>query len=896
MAEPSEAWHALSAPETLARLGSAADGLTADEAKARLARYGPNKVATHQARPAWRRLLDQLNNTLIYVLLAAALVTAALGEWVDTSVIIGVVVINALVGFIQEGRAEKALDAIRDMLAPTALVERDGRRRQVPAEELVPGDIVLLRAGDKVPADLRVLTAHGLQAQEAALTGESVPVDKDPEPVAVDAALGERRSMVYASSLVTYGTGRGVVVATGPATEIGKITSLLAEVETLTTPLLVQMQRFGRWLSLVIVVVALWALLFGWLARGHALDEMFVAAVGLAVAAIPEGLPAIVTITLALGVTRMARRNAIIRRLPAVETLGAVTVICSDKTGTLTLNEMTARRVVTGAGSYAVSGSGYAPQGEITPLDRPEDGPAEDLMWLARAALLCNEGAIAQEDGHWTVVGNPTDGALVALGHKAGLEPERLHAEAPRRALIPFDSAHKFMATLHEHRDGSATVYVKGAPERILAMCGQVRTRDGTRPIDLAHWQRVIEELAGEAMRTLAIACKDAPGDSRRLDLDDVEDGLTLLGIVGMLDPPRPEARAAVEACRSAGITVKMITGDHAATARAIAAQLGMRGDSALTGADLDRTDAAGLRRVAMEVDVFARTTPEHKLRLVEALQAEGQTVAMTGDGVNDAPALKRADVGIAMGRKGTEAAKEAAEMVLADDRFVSIAHAVEEGRIIYDNIIKTIVFVLPTNAAQAFAILGAILLGQTLPITPVQILWVNMVTSVTLGLALAFEPGEPDIMRRAPRRREAPILSPFVVWRVLFVSLLLLLPTFGVFLWVEGHSSLETARSAAVNALVAGEIMYLFSSRRITATALSVDGILGSRPVLISIGGVLALQIAFTYAPWMQALFGTGALDGGTWAAIWLAALAVFVCVEAEKALLRRFGATSGR
>ena len=895
MAEPSKAWHALSASETLARLDSAADGLTSAEARRRLARYGPNRLATRQVRPAWLRLLDQLNNTLIHVLLAAAVITAALGEWLDTSVILGVVAINALVGFIQEGRAEKALDAIRDLLTPTALVERDGRRQQVPAEELVPGDIVLLRAGDKVPADLRVLAAHGLQAEEAALTGESVPVDKDPEPVMLEAALGERRSMLHAGSLITYGTGRGVVVATGAASEIGRITSLLAEVETLTTPLLVQMRRFGRWLSLVIVVVALWALLFGWLARGHALDEMFMAAVGLAVAAIPEGLPAIVTITLAIGVTRMARRNAIIRRLPAVETLGAVTVICSDKTGTLTLNEMTAQRLVTGAGSYAVSGSGYAPEGEITPLNAPP-GSAEDLVLLARAALLCNDGAIVRDGGHWSVVGNPTDGALVALGHKAGLDAERLHAEAPRCALIPFDSAHKFMATLHEQADGTATIYVKGAPERVLAMCGHVQTREGSRTIDPAHWQRVIEDLAGEAMRTLAIAYKDVPRGQRRLDLDDVEDGLTLLGVVGMLDPPRPEAPAAIEACRAAGITVKMITGDHAATARAIAARLGMRSASALTGADLDRIDGAELRRTALEVDVFARTTPEHKLRLVEALQAEGQTVAMTGDGVNDAPALKRADVGIAMGRKGTEAAKEAAEMVLADDRFVSIAHAVEEGRKIYDNIIKTIVFVLPTNAAEAFTILSAILLGQTLPITPVQILWVNMVTSVTLGLALAFEPGEPDIMRRPPRRRTAPILSPFVIWRVLFVSLLLLLPTFGMFLYVESHGDLAMAHSAAVNTLVAGEIMYLFNSRQITGSVLTPACMLGSRPVLISVAGVLVLQLAFTYGPWMQALFGTAPLDGALWAAIWLAALAVFVAVEAEKALLRRFGFTSGR
>jgi magnesium-transporting ATPase (P-type) len=894
VADDQPAWHALRIEEALDRLDADRQGLTADEAAKRLTEHGPNRLEPPRPKSVLRRLIEQFDNVLIYVLLGSGAITALLGEWIETAVILGVIVLNAAIGFLQEGRAERALDAIRGMLAPQAVVERDGHRHTVPAEMLVPGDLVLLRAGDRVPADMRVLHAHGLQSQESALTGESEPVDKGPDPVDPQAALGDRSSMLHAGTLVTYGSGAGLVVATGGSTEIGRVTALLAGVEPLTTPLLQQMAQFGRWLSGGILVLAGSTLLFGWLLRGYGLPDMFIAAVGLAVAAIPEGLPAIMTITLAIGVTRMARRNAIIRRLPAVETLGAVTVICSDKTGTLTLNEMTVQRVVTAATSYDVEGTGYEPVGSISSGGRPIEPQHEpDLIMLARAGVLCNESELEQVDRQWQVAGNPTDGALLTLAHKVGMSPRAEHEACRRIGHIPFDSTHKFMASRHIDVTSGSLIVVKGAAERVLEMCSHQRARAGAEPIDLPRWQAAIDSMAADSMRVLAIASTRVPGEPcGPLGVADVQSGLTLLGLVGLLDPPRPEALGAIRRCRGAGIAVKMITGDHAATAAAIGARLGLSAHRTLTGRDLDGMDDNALRQAAGEVDVFARTTPEHKLRLVQALQADGHVVAMTGDGVNDAPALKRADVGIAMGRKGTEAAKEAAEMVLADDRFVSIADAVESGRTVYDNLMKTIVFALPTNGAQAFCILIAILLGGTLPITPVQILWVNMVTAVTLGLALAFEAGEPDLMKRKPRRRDAPILSPFVIWRVLFVSLLLLIASFGLFSWSQAQGAdLATARTLAVNALVAGEIGYLISSRRITGSALSREGLLGSRPVLFSVAAVVLLQLAFTYLPWMQLLFETRPIGPGAWVAIGCTALTLFACVEAEKRLLRGAG-----
>lgn len=885
-------WHALPAAEVLALLDSQATGLGDDEASRRLREYGPNHLPQPRRRGPFLRLLLQFHNILIHVLLLAAVVTALLGHWVDTAVIIGVVAINALTGFIQEGKAEKALDAIRRLLSQKASVLRDGRRRDIPAEELVPGDIVLLRSGDKVPADLRLLQVRNLRIEEAALTGESVPVEKAVAPVAPSAELADRTCIAYSSTLVTYGQGSGVVVATGGQTEIGRISAMLTEVQTLTTPLLCQIDRFGRWLSLAIVLIAAATFAMGVTVYQYGYDAMFLAAVGLAVAAIPEGLPAIITITLAIGVQRMARRNAIIRRLPAVETLGSVSVICTDKTGTLTRNEMTVQTVVTQHRSYDVSGVGYDPHGGfsrgnevVTPEQRPT------LYEICRAALLCNDATLSEENGRYRLQGDPTEGALLTLGLKACLDPATVQKEFPRTDTIPFESEHRFMATLHHDHAGNSFILLKGAPERVLASCNAQRVDGQDQPLDLAYWQQRMDELAARGQRLLAIAEKPlADGTRRELTFADIAGGMSLLGVVGLIDPPREDAIRAVAQCRSAGIRVKMITGDHAITARAIAAQMGIGGgDGVLTGQELEQMDDAALARAAQDTDVFARASPEHKLRLVQALQAQGQVVAMTGDGVNDAPALKRADVGVAMGINGTEVAKEAAEMVLTDDNFASIAQAVEEGRTIYDNIKKSILFILPTNGGEAFVIVAAIAMGRMLPITPLQILWVNMITAVTLALSLAFEPAEPGVMRRPPRDAREPLLSRFLVWRILFVASLLVAGTFGLFIWErEQGTDIDTARTIAVNTLVLFEVFYLFNTRYITAPVLSREGLFGNRYVLWAIGLVLLFQLLFTYTPPMQVLFGTVALSAENWLPILCIAVTVLPLVELEKWLVR--------
>jgi magnesium-transporting ATPase (P-type) len=896
-----QSWHAIPAEEAMARLRTGHGGLSGEEAAERLARHGPNRLTPPARRSALWRFAAQFNNILILVLIAAAAVSALLGEIVDAAVIVGVVVINAAIGFIQEGKAEQALNAIRRMLSLNATVVRDGKRLTIPAEELVPGDLVRLASGDRVPADLRLIAARNLQIEESALTGESVPVQKSVEPVAADAALGDRSPSAWSGTLVTMGQGTGVVVGTGDATEIGRISTMIAGVETLATPLLAQMAAFGRWLTGAILLLAGLAFVIGVWLRGLPMAEMFMAAVGIAVAAIPEGLPAVMTITLAIGVTRMARRNAIIRRLPAVETLGSVSVICSDKTGTLTRNELTVRRVATAEAIYDVEGTGYEPEGgffkDAGPVDATSD-PA--LVEIARAALLCNDAGLSERDGVWRLEGAPTDGALLTLALKAGLDQAKTRRDWPRLDVIPFESEHKFMATLHSTPDGRGRIYVKGAPERIVEMAAAERRTGGDAPIDASAWNARIAEMAGQGQRVLAVACMDTPADQRpadqrHLDFNHVSGGLTLLGLLGLIDPPRQEAIEAVRACTDAGIRVKMITGDHALTASAIGAAIGLGGGRALTGRDLDRLDDAALRTAAFETDIFARTTPEHKLRLVQALQADGATIAMTGDGVNDAPALKRADVGIAMGNKGTEAAREAAAMVLADDNFVSIAAAVAEGRTVYDNLRKTILFLLPTNAAQAMIILLAILAGTTLPITPVQILWVNMISAVTLGLALAFEPSEPDIMRRPPRQPGEGILTGYMIWRILSVMVLLTIPAFSLFLWLESTgASVAQARTIAVNTLVIGEIFYLWNARAIMNPVMSIRGIFGSRPVLISMALCLLLQLAFTYLPIMHRLFGTAAIDLIDWALLAAIGAAVFVIIELEKAVGRRLRTNS--
>ena len=855
--------HSQTVETCFAALGSPPDGLSNVEAARRLAQHGPNRLPEAQARGPVRRFLAQFHNVLIYVLLGATVVTGALQHWVDTGVILAVVLANAVIGFIQEGKAEEAMTAIRGMLAPRAAVLRDGARVSVPGTDLVPGDIVLLEAGDKVPADLRVLEARGLSAQEAILTGESVPVDKVVAPVAADAALGDRRSMLWSGTLITQGTARALVVATGTATEIGRIGGLLAGVEQLTTPLVAQMDHFARWLSFLILLAAGLLLAYGYYVRHYAFSEMFMAVVGVAVAAIPEGLPAVMTITLAVGVQAMARRNAIVRRLPAIEAIGSVSVICTDKTGTLTRNEMVVAAAETPEGVFDISGEGYAPEGRIT--------PAGDLADLARAAALCNDAELRLRGGQWDVEGDPMEGALLAFASKVAKDPR---ARTRRLDVIPFDARHRFMAVLTEGPDGRVTS-VKGAPERVLRMC---------RDIDVKHWHDRAEALARRGLRVLALAASTEA--SERIDAAAIEGRLTLVGLVGLIDPPRAEAIAAVAECRAAGIRVKMITGDHAGTAAAIAAQVGLENpDQVLTGAAIDKLDDAQLALEVTSVDVFARTSPEHKLRLVTALQAHGLSVAMTGDGVNDAPALKRADAGIAMGLKGSDAAKEAADLVLADDNFASIAAAVREGRTVFDNLKKVITWTLPTNAGESMVVVLALLAGFALPITAVQILWINLITCITLGIALAFEPTETGTMARPPRPRNAPILSGELVWHVVLVALLFLAAVFGIFTYaIDRGYPLELAQTMAMNTLVVLEIFHLFFIRNIHGTSLTWAAARGTKVVWTVVVAITAAQFAVTYLSPVQAILGTRAVPLWDGVLIVGVGVAFFALIEIEK------------
>ena len=886
-------WHALPADAALQRLAASRDGLVPAEVARRQGLYGPNELPAPPRTPALLRFLLQFNNALILFLLAAAALAGALGHWVDAAVIVGVVTVNAIVGFVQEGRAEEALGALRAMLAPSARVLRAGQRELVPVAALVPGDVVLLEAGDRIPADLRLLRARGLLVDEAILTGESVASVKTEAAVEAKAALGDREGMAYSGTLVAAGQGLGLVVATGSRTEIGRISSLLGSVQALTTPLLRQVNQFGRRFTVLSMVIA--ALLFAYAVGLRSMDwvDALMVVVAIAVSLVPEGLPAVITITLAIGVQRMAARHAIVRRLPAVETLGATTVICSDKTGTLTRNEMTACRVVTESACIGVGGSGYAPVGA---LDLPPgcDALPANARWLVEAGLLCNDAQLQQKAPHeWQVDGDPMEGALVALAMKAGLEPGALRAGHPRVDEIPFDAQHRFMATLHARAGGGAELFVKGAPERVLAMStGQLGAGGAVQPLDAAYWQQRIAESASAGERVLGFALRRLDAVPAPLDFGAAAD-LVFLGVVGFIDPPRAEALAAVADCRSAGIAVKMITGDHAATAAAIAAQLGLAARPVVaTGQDVDAASDADLRALAQRTHVFARTNPEHKLRVVRALQAEGAVVAMTGDGVNDAPSLKQADVGIAMGHKGTDAAKEAAQVVLADDNFASIVAAVSEGRTVYDNIRKVIAWTLPTNGGEVLAIVVALMLGLTLPMTPPQILWVNMILTITLGLVLAFEPAEPGVMQRRPRSPRAPLLSPFMLWRVALVSALFTLGVFAVIAWAARRGLGDAlARTMVVNVLCVMEVFYLFNVRYLHMRSFTWRGARGTPAVLAAVAAVVLAQLAFTYLPWMQALFDTRSVPLAEGLVILCIGAAFMAVLEAEKALLLRWG-----
>ena len=887
-------WHERAADTALHALKTTANGLSQTEAATRLETHGPNRLPEAAKRSALLRFLLHFHNVLIYVLLGCAGITMMLDHLVDTLVIVAVVFANAGIGFFQEGKAEKAMDSIRRMLALRSSVVRDGNRRSIEGELLVPGDIVLLEAGDKVPADLRLLQAHGLQIQEAILTGESVPVDKHTQPVAANAALGDRVCMAFSGTLVTSGQGKGVVVGTGTETEIGRISSMLSKVELLTTPLVEQMNVFARWLTILILLIAVILLIFGYFVEYFEFNELFMAVVGLSVAAIPEGLPAVLTITLAVGVQAMARRNAIVRRLPAIETLGSVSVICTDKTGTLTRNEMMVASVVTHTHIFSIDGNGYEPNGAIKLNDSGVNGCDHAILEeLGRAAALCNDASLHEREGVWTVEGDPMEGALLALSGKIGMDVRKELSEWTRTDAIPFDAKHRFMATLNHDHENHAFVAVKGAPEQLLSMCEEQRgVAGGTEPLNQAYWHEKAEGIAAQGQRVLAFAVRSVTPEHTVLEFSDVEGALILIGLVGLIDPPRSEAIEAISECHGAGIRVKMITGDHKGTAAAIGKQIGLQNpDNVLTGLDLDAMNDAALATAVLETDIFARTSPEHKLRLVMALQSNGMTVAMTGDGVNDAPALKRADAGIAMGMKGSEAAKEAAELVLADDNFASIVTAVREGRTVYDNIKKVISWTLPTNAGETMVIIVALLFGLTLPVSPIQILWINLITASTLGLALAFEPTEADTMRRPPRPRNEPILTGELTWQIVLASVLFFCGVFGLYYYSIGKGySIELARTIVLNTLVMMEIFYLFFIRNIYGTSLTWKAVRGTKVVWATIAVVTVAQFAITYLAPLQKIFATEAVPFFDGVLIFGVGVALFAIIETAKQLRLSF------
>ena len=766
---------------------------------------------------------------------------------------------------------------------------RAGTARELNAREVVPGDIVLLEAGDRVPADLRVLAQRNLEVDESILTGESLPVAKTTALCAVETELAARNNIAHAGTMITRGTGHGVAVATGMQTQLGQISALLGEVRRISTPLLTKLAAFSRTLTVMILVLASLVGLFGVVVHALPAEGMLMVAVSIAVAAIPEGLPPVITITLAIGVQIMARHNAIVRRLPAVETLGEVNVVCTDKTGTLTRNEMTVRTVVMADGEASVTGAGYEPVGAVTwqggqSADTVGEPARERFMMCA---VNCNDADLYLRDGAWAVSGDPTEGALIALAAKAGLDTTDCRAAWPRVDVIPFESEQRFMASMHADGEGAATVFAKGAPERIVGMCsGQRRSSGDLVPIDRAWWLERAGGLADTGQRVLALACLEFDVAPPHLAIDTIDQRLTMLGLVGIADPPRPEVKGAIERCSSAGISVKMITGDHLGTAAAIGAELGLdEPGNALSGHALHELDAKAFDEKVAAVSVFARAEPDHKLRIVSSLQQRGEVVAMTGDGVNDAPALKRADIGIAMGVKGTQVAREAADVVLADDNFATIVRAVEQGRVIYDNIRKSIVFLLPTSMAEALIIAVAVIMGAEPPMTPVQILWVNMITAVTLGIALAFEPGEPGVMQRHPRRLREPILTPLVIWRTLFVAILMLAGVAASYL-LAGQHTIEYARTVAVTTLVGFEAVYLFSSRRLHATVLGRGFFSGNIAVPISVCGVLVFQLLFTYQPGMSTLFDSRPLGVDSWLLVAGLSLCLLLAVEAEKAI----------
>jgi Ca2+-transporting ATPase len=885
-----DVWHARMPDAVLATLDvDAAAGLSAAAAQARLATHGPNRIEGRPPRPAWLKYIDQFRNFLVIVLLGAAVLAGAVGDFKDAAIIAIVVLVNATLGYFQEHRAEAALAALKEMLAPVAQVRRAGQSAMIPAEELVPGDILLLAAGDRITADARVLEAHSAEVAEAALTGESQAVAKTSAAVDEDAALAERRCMVYLNTVVTRGRIEAVVVATGMRTEMGKLATLLAETAESETPLQVQLDRLGKRLAAVAGGVV--SVLFGiGIARGDDLAQTAMTAIALAVAAIPEGLPAVVTVTLALGMHRMAKRHAVVKKLSAVETLGCTSVICADKTGTLTLNRMTARRIFYLGRHFVVSGEGYGGAGEIAVEGGPRSGQAlPEWSALACSAALCGDSRIRNGE----LIGDPTEGALLALAARTGVAIDAVAQRTPRIAEIPFDSAHKFMATFHADGD-VVRMWAKGAPEVLLARASRHAVVGGDAPLDeavRATFAACNAEFADAAMRVLALAGRAIPAAQfdPAGDLMAWADGLTLIALVGIIDPPRPEAREAIRVCGRAGIAVKMITGDHRATAGAIARELGLEGE-VREGRDIEGLDGPRLAALVESTAVFARVAPEHKMRIVEALKANGHVVAMTGDGVNDAPALKTADIGVAMGMTGTEVTKEAATLVLTDDNFASIVHAVEEGRTIYDNIVKFVRFQLATNIGAILTVLGAPLFGMPTPFTAIQILWVNIIMDGPPAMTLGVEPARPGTMHAPPRAPDAQILSAGRLWRLALHGLTMAAGTLGAYAWGERHGGHAYAVTLAFTTFVLFQFFSIFNARAEFGSAFNRQFFVNGK-LWLAIVAVVLLQVVVVYWAPAQVVFDTVELRFSDWLLATLLASSTLLLEEARKLLVASFG-----
>ncbi len=875
-------WHALSLEQVQQDLETdLQQGLSSQEISKRQQEYGLNQISQFKQDPAWLRFLKQFHNPLIYILLAAALVALLLNEVIDAAVIFAVVLANAIIGYLQEAKAQDAINSLRSMLSSTALVVRGGKKQQLPVTELVPGDLVLLASGDKVPADMRLVQVKDLQVDESALTGESVASSKELADLDEETVLGDRVNMAYAGTLVTYGQAQATVVATGDQTETGKIASLIRTAQHLDTPLTRKISYFSKWLLWVVLGLAGITFVVG-VIRGQELIETFMAAVALSVAAIPEGLPAVVTITLAIGVSKMAKRQAIIRKLPAVETLGSTNVICSDKTGTLTENRMQVQFLATTEQQWRLEQDVWL-NSEGSKVTLTDDSAMQDLILTG---VLCNDSSIQEKSGRLETQGDPTEGALLLAARSFAQDELQLSADYPRLDIIPFESDRQYMATKHLWQQ-QEQVFFKGALEKIMALCD--KDHNGN-PLDKESIEQLASSYADQGLRVLAFA--RWPGSDLQQALDaKISDGY-FLGLQAMMDPPRAAAITAVADCQRAGVQVKMITGDHALTARAIAKQIGIEGAQddngslkALTGLQLSQLSPQEFSEASKDVSVFARVAPEQKLKLVHALQEQGAVVAMTGDGVNDAPALKQADIGVAMGIAGTEVAKEAADMVLLDDHFATITAAVEEGRGVYDNLIKFIAWILPTNIGQGLVIMLAVLLGVTLPVLPVQALWLNMTTAIFLGLMLAFEPKEPGIMGRKPRPADSAILDKVLIGRILFISFLLLLGAFGLFTWaLEQGRELAEARTLAVTLFVLVQTAYLFNCRTLTLPIWRIQ--FWSNPwILVGVASMLVAQLLFVYNPLMQLWFQSAALSLMDWLVMLVYAVAVFVVVELVKA-----------